>query len=203
VYCSNLGKDEEAIKYAEIAVKASEYLIYSDNPYGHFNALNNLASSYGALGYSAKEFEIREFLVRTAKRIDPSVLEFPGNPFLSNLARCYSARGEYDKAIEIGLKVKELREKWGYKEFIANTDMMLSRTYRRNLQIEEALHHANQANGILKDIAGDDNLSLAESYDLLAIIYNDMGALDDAEEMEKEALKLKYNNIVNNSSVFE
>lgn len=198
LYSMELGKYEEAIEFATIVVKEREYLIYSDNSYGYFNSLDNLASCYGALGYSDLELEIRQSLVQKAEEIDPNVLEFAESPFLSNLARSYSANGEYEKAIEIGLRVKEMREKWGLKQLIANTYMMLARTYRRNSQIDEALYYANQANSILKDLAGEDNLTLAQSFDLLAIIYNDMRAFDKAEQMERYAMQIKHSNIVNN-----
>ena len=198
LYCSKLGNLRDAIKFGTIAVEAKEPYIYSDNSYGYFNSLNNLATYYGAIGRDDIELRILQQLIKRAEEIDPSVLDNPESPFMYNLAGCYLANGDYEKAIETGLRVKELREEWGGKSLICNIDYLLAKAYRRMNKMKEALDYAMHANSIQQEIGGDDNILLSDTFDLLAIIYKDLGQFDEAERMERQAINLAYNNIINN-----
>ena len=198
LYCSRLGNYRDAIRYGLIAVKSKEPYIYSDSPYTYFNSLNNLATYYGDSGNREAELEVLQYLFNRAEEIAPSVLEYPESPFLYNLASCYSASGNYAQAINTGLRVKEIREKWGGGTQIASIDLLLARTYRRDGQLYEALKYAVLASDLLNKIGGDDNLSLSHTYDLLAMIYKDLGKFAEAEKMERQAMNLTCNNIINN-----
>ena len=198
LYCSQLGNYRDAIKYGHLAVIAKEPYIYSDNSYGYFNSLNNLATYYGAIGDDNTELEILLHLINRAEEIDPSSLDFPESPFLYNLATSYLANGDYDHAIETGLRVKEVREQYGEKSLISNIYLLLAKIYRRKGDLKEALNYAKHANSIQQEIGGDDNLSLSNTYDFLAMIYKDMRNSEEAERMECLAINLVYNNIINN-----
>ena len=198
LFSSRIGNLADAIKYGKMAVKAKEYLLYTDNPSGYFNSLSNLASFYGDAGKYDTELHILEQLVERAEEVDPDILEFPENPFLLNLANCYNKVGNYEKAIEIGLKVKNLRESYGYKPYIANSYYLLASSYRGLGNLDDALYYAFEANSVLKEIGRDDNLNLSGSYGLLATLYRDLKDYSMAEQMEKEAMRIVYNNVLLN-----
>ena len=198
LYSSRLGNYEDAIKYGMMAVEAKESLIYTDEAYGYFLSLNNLATYYSNAGHNEKYLEVMQQLAKRAEEIYPSVLDYPENPFMYNLSNGYYKNGYYEKAIEIGLKVKDIREKGAPKYLISNIYELLAKAYRRKGDIEKSLNYAILANNIQKEIGEDDNLSLSNTYDLLAAIYNDMGKLKQAEEMERYAVNLDYNNIIHN-----
>ena len=198
VICDELGNYRDAIKYGSMVVKVDEPLIYSDKPFTYFSSLNNLASYYRHNGQKDVEVEILLQLIHRAEEIDPSVLESPESPFLIHLADCYLQNKMYVQAIETGLKVKTIREQWGETQFLSNISILLAEAYRLNGQLEEALYYANQSIHILTKLGGDDNLSLAHSYDILARIYKDRGVFYNAEKMEKCSIELVYKNIINN-----
>ena len=198
LYCSALGNYRDAIKYGIMAVEAKEPEIYSEHSFGYFLSLSNLATYYGAIEENEKELEILQFLVKRAEEIDPSVLELEECTFLYNLAYSYLRNGDYVKATETGHKVREIRKKVGKKFFTSNADILLARAYNLNGQQDKALHYANEANNIQKEVGGDDNLKLSETYDLLAMIYLDMENFEEAERMKRSSITLLYNNIVNN-----
>jgi len=197
-YCCELGNYRDAIKYGQIAVNADKPLIYADSPSPYFTSLNNLATYYGAAGDVEAEIKVLQHLIKRAEDIAPDVLDYQDSPYMYNLANCFMGTGVYDKAIEIGLKVKDVREKYGDKSLISNVYGLLAKSYRGKGQMEKALFYATKSNSILKEIGGDDNLSLSSSYDLLAKIYRDMGKYNEAERYEKNCINLTFNNIVNN-----
>lgn len=198
VICSELGNYRDAIKYGLLFLESEKASIYSDNSYRYFYAWNNVATYYGAIGENDRELEILQHIVHRAEEIDPAVLEIPESPFLFNLASSFLKNGDYEQAIETGIKVKTKREKWGQKAFLSYIDILLARAYRMNGQIEQALYFAKQANSIQKEIGGLDNLSLSNSYSLLALIYRDMAEFNKAEEMERRSMELACNNVINN-----
>ena len=195
--CEKLGNYKDAIKYGMMYVDIKEPAIYSDSPYGYFLSLNNLATYYGDIGQHNTELEILQYLIKRAEEIDPWVLEYAENPFLLNLAYCYLQNGDYNRAIETGLRVKKIREGSG-KTMESSADYLLASAYRLNGNLEDALYHANQANILLKEVGGNDNLSLSNSYYLLGVIYKEMGNIDEAERMERYSLDLTSNNVINN-----
>ena len=195
--CEKIGNYKDAIKYGIMYVDIKEPAIYSKNAYGYFLSLNNLATYYGAIGQYHAELEILQYLIKRAEEIDPWVLEYVENPFIFNLAWCYIRNGDYNRAIETGLRVKRTREGDG-KTKESNVDYLLASAYRLNGNLEEALYYANQANVIQKEIGGNDNLSLSDSYYLLAVIYKEMGNIEEAERMERYSLDLTYNNVISN-----
>lgn len=197
-YCSKLGNYRDAIKYGLVAVNAAKALQYSDSPSPYFNSLNNLATYYGAVGDNEAEIKTLRHLIKRAEDIAPYVLDYQDSPYMFNLACCFLRNGDYDKAIEIGLKLKEVRVKYGYKPKISNIYNLLAKSYWGKGQMQKALYHATKSNSILKEIGGDDNLSLSSSYDLLAKIYRDVGNNKEAERYEKNCINLVFNNIVNN-----
>lgn len=198
LFCSKLGNYNDAIKYGLMAVEAKEPDIYTKYAFGYFLSLNNLATYYGAIGQNDKELEILQYLVKRAEEIEPSVLEFEECTFLYNLAYSYLNNGDYTLAIETGLKIKKIRENLGDKMWITNIYILLARAYRFNGNIEEALYYANQAKCFQEEIGGDDNLTLAEIYDLLAMTSLDMDNYEEAERMKRNSISLIYNNITNN-----
>ena len=159
--CEKIGNYKDAIKYGIMYVDIKEPAIYSKNAYGYFLSLNNLATYYGAIGQYHAELEILQYLIKRAEEIDPWVLEYVENPFIFNLAWCYIRNGDYNRAIETGLRVKRTREGDG-KTKESNVDYLLASAYRLNGNLEEALYYANQANVIQKEIGGNDNLSLSD-----------------------------------------
>lgn len=198
LFCSKLGNYNDAIKYGLMAVEAKEPDIYTKYAFRYFLSLNNLATYYGAIGQNDKELEILQYLVKRAEEIEPSVLEFEECTFLYNLAYSYLNNGDYTLAIETGLKIKKIRENLGDKMWITNIYILLARAYRFNGNIEEALYYANQAKCFQEEIGGDDNLTLAEIYDLLAMTSLDMDNYEEAERMKRYSISLIYNNITNN-----
>lgn len=195
--CAQLGNYRDAIKYGSMYAEIKEPAIYSDSPYGYFLSLSNLATYYGAIGQHHAELEILQYLIKRAEEIVPWVLEYVENPIMYNLAWCYIRNGDYNRAIETGLRVKKTREGDG-KTKESNVDYLLASAYRLNGNLEEALYYANQANIIQKEIGGNDNLSLSDSYYLLAVIYKEMGNIEEAERMERYSLDLTYNNVISN-----
>ena len=197
-FSSRIGKYEDAIRYSTMAVEARRILLYTDDSYTYFHSLNNLATYYGNAGYKEEELQIMEHLVEKIEEFEPCILDFPENPYLFNLASSYSAVGKYEKAIEIGLRVKEQRENYGHKQSLASIYSFLARTYRSKGELQEALSYVSKANNILKEIGGDVYLPLSDSYDLMAMIYKNLKDYPNAEKMEREAMRIVYNNVLLN-----
>ena len=198
LYCSDMGNYIEAIKYGLMVVETKEPLIYSDNSYGYFHAINNLATYYMGLGQFDVALSRLQFLVKRAEEIAPYVLEYPESSIMFNLAICYLRNGDYDQSIETGLKVKEIREKWGKETYIANIYRMLAEAYFRKGKMKEALDYAHLANQIQNKIGGNDNLALSDTYYLLAEIFKKRGEYEVAERMSRNTINLLYNNVINN-----
>lgn len=198
LYCCKLGNYRDAIKNGQIAVNADKHLIYADNPSPYFTSLNNLATYYGAVGDNEEEMKVLQHLIKRAEDIAPYVLDYQDSPYMYNLAVCFLENGDYDKAIETGLRVKEIREKYGNMSLISNSYKLLAKAYRQKGEMNEALRYATQSNIIQKEIGGEDNLSLSDSYDYLAKISRDMGNYKEAERYEKNCINLTFSNIVNN-----
>ena len=201
IYCGELGNYRDAIRYGLLAVKDKEPYIYTDKPYGYFLSLNNLATYYGAIGQESKELETLQFLVKRAEELYPWALEYPESPFLLNLAYSFIQNRDYTQAIETGLKVKRIREKLGDNSYRkSNICILLAQAYRLNGETEEALRFINEAISIQRDIRGDENLSLSNSYDIKAKIYKAMGKFEEAERMERFSINLTQSNIIDNFS---
>lgn len=201
IYCGELGNYRDAIRYGLLAVKDKEPYIYTDKPYGYFLSLNNLATYYGAIGQESKKLEILQFLVKRAEELYPWALEYPESPFLLNLAYSFIQNRDYTQAIETGLKVKRIREKLGDNSYRkSNICILLAQAYRLNGETEEALRFINEAISIQRDIRGDENLSLSNSYDIKAKIYKAMGKFEEAERMERFSINLTQSNIIDNFS---
>lgn len=205
LYCSYLGNYQDAIKFGTMAVKEEFPYAYSDSPQGYFMSLNNLATYYGLVGYyygfeDAYKYELKtlQYLVDKSEDIAPTIIESPESPILFNLAKSYYANGNYTKSLEIGLKAKENTDKGARKILIADIYKLLASIYQRLGKVEEALNYAIHANDILKESGRDDDLALANSYDILAGIYSDMQKHEKAEEMARSSINLKYQNIIHN-----
>lgn len=198
IYCSKLGNYGDAIKYGLLDAEASESLIYTDLPYRYFSSMENLALLHGEIGEYDIELNILENLVGKAEEIDSMMLAFPENSILYNLANCYLQKGDYPKAIEIGKKVKELREKGAGNSFISSIYLLLGKAYRLNGDLEDALHFAKLANNMQKEMGRDDNLALANTYCELAYVYKGGGQYVEAERMMRNTIGFVSNNIINN-----
>lgn len=197
LYSSAIGNYSDAIKYGSKAVEAKEIDLYTDNRYnGYFLALNNLATYYGAIGHNDLQLETLQQLLERAEEIAPSVLEFPENPYLYNLSSSYLTEGDYDHAIEIGLRVKAVREKYGMKSAIANIDHLLALAYLKKGDIEKALSYANQTLTLRTELGAD--VELANTYELFAALYKRIGDIEAAERMERNAAISMYDNLLNN-----
>lgn len=198
LFCSRLGNYREALRYGKMAVEAAEPYMYLDNSSLYFNSLNNLASYYGETGQYEKRLKTMQYLINRAEELSPDVLERQDSPFLFNLADSFLENGDIEKCIETGLRVKKIREKYGDKSLLSQIYHLLAGAYRQKGALGEALYFAYQANIIQKEIGRDDNLSLSNSYMLLARIYKDMGRYDETEKMARCSVNLVYNNIVRN-----
>ena len=196
--CSKLGNYRDAIKFGIKAVEADEPLLYTDRSEFYFGSLNSLATYYGNIWRYDDQLRLSQEIVKRAEEIDPEVLNDPNAPYLYNLASRYLNNGDYDQAIEVGQKVKEIRDKSGDKLLKSNIYNLLSRAYGIKGDLKNALSFAKQSNRIQKEVGRDDNMLLSDSYHLLALIYKDMGDFVEAERMERYSADLTYNNIVHN-----
>lgn len=198
LFCKYLGNSQDAIKYALEAEKAKAYLIYTNNSEEYFYSAFNVASLFGEIGHYDIELKKLEQLIQRVEEVEPSILEFPENPYLYKLARSYYSNAVYEKALEIGYRVKELYEKSGVEKLQSKIYMLLANIYRKMGDLKESLRYARQAYNIRKNYEEDDGYSLSITYSLLARIYREMGDYKTAEKMKRNAIDLNYNDIIHN-----
>lgn len=197
-YSSCLGNYIDAIKYGSMVVKERAFYKYTDSPFAYFSSFCNLASAYDNIGRPDINLYLLEQLVKEAEDLAPKVLEDPYSPALSNLARAYSSNGDNDKAIEIANRVKAIREELGDKELLSNIYNNLSSIYRQKGELKESLLYAEKVIKLREAVYMNNEMELYNAYDGIAMIYRAMMDATKAEQFERKAMEVAYNNIVAN-----
>lgn len=198
MYCSVLGNYIDAIKYGSIVINEEAFNKYTDSSFDYFLSLSNLASTYGSIGRPDIELYLLEQLVKDAEDLAPKDLEGPYSPFLYNLSLAYSSNGDVDKAVEIAKRVKTIREEFGVKVPLSNIYYLLSLYYRKKGELKEALMYSEKVIKLREDVYKNNEMELCWAYDGIAEVYRAMKKATKAEQFERKAMDVTYNNIVTN-----
>lgn len=112
---------------------------------------------------------------------------------LNNLASMANSKGDFDLAIDYGLKSLALKEELNDQEGIANSLFNLGNTWTYMNKYSEGKDYYSRALDIYKKL--EDERSVGECYESLASIEDDFGNFREAIELRKIAYRI--------ASVFE
>ncbi len=187
----DLGKINEALKYAEKAVKISEDNFNEDHPkrassYNQMGVTLMLLGKYDlALEYINKAIEIRE------KLFDHNHLDIATS--YNNLALVLIELGDFNEALKAQLLALEIQEQILNHNHhdIATSLNNLSLIYRGLGEYENALQTQLNAIKIREEIFNPLHPSIANSYNNLATVYMDMKEFQKALPAQLKAIEIQ------------
>lgn len=186
LYYSNQWRNIESIRYTELALDICESLDGNKSK-RYIDILNNIAYYYSNIGNIEKSINLSEQAVSIY--INNGWIEDAELAVLyANLADYYNELGNYNEAIELCTKALKYSDKrhTDYTLFLNNLSL-----YKNNLgDYQEAINLCLQAQTIIKQTTGTDNINYATSLNCLAGYKSNLNHFDEAISLTNEALDI-------------